>query len=296
MPDRLLRLGPLVCLWLCGCAAQLPTEDAPIDCNDCEHWSRPQAPFHIFGNTYYVGTGGLSSILITTSDGLVLLDGGLPQSARQIASSIRRLGFDPRDVRIIAVSHAHFDHVGGVAALQRFSDAAVITSLPALPTLRRGHLDADDPQHDPVNPTTVFPAVPNPQTIADGDVARIGGLAVRGVYTPGHTPGGMSWTWQTCEQGRCLDVVYADSLSPVAAPGYRFGAGMGEKIRQSAARIAAMDCDIFLSTHDFSFGLHQKLRQGRDAFIDPGGCKRYAANTVQRLERRLAREAGENPR
>ena len=76
----------------------------------------------------------------------------------------------------------------------------------------------------------------------------------------------------------------------------RFSNGLGDEIRRSAARIAALDCDIFLSTHDFSFGLHEKLAQGRGAFVDPDGCKQYAARVLQRLERRIETEASGNPK
>ena len=103
----------------------------------------------------------------------------------------------------------------------------------------------------------------------------------------------MTWTWKECEDDRCLDIVYADSLSPVSRPGFRFSDGMSIKLRQSAGVIAALDCDIFLSTHDFSFGLHEKFALGRDAFIDPDGCRRYAEEALQRLERRLERESAE---
>ena len=278
-----------------ACAAPPLVQDAPILCKDCEHWNRPQAPFRIFGNTYYVGTGGLSSILIV-GESHILIDAGLPQSAPLIEASIRELGFDPGDIGVIAVSHTHFDHVGGVAAMQRLNAAVVITSEPALLTLRRGALGSDDPQFDPIDLTNFFAAVPNAIAIRNGDAAMTGGIEARAIYTPGHTSGGISWTWQACEDGRCLDIVYADSLSPVAAPGYRFADGMGEELRQSAARIGALDCDIFLSTHDFSFGLHEKLARGRDAFIDPDGCRKYAAKVLQGLERRLALEAEENPR
>ncbi len=296
MPDELRALTAAACVALAGCAGQSGLYDPPITCNSCEQWNRPQAPFHIYGNTYYVGTAVPSSILIVSDQSLILIDAGLPQSAPLIAANIRELGFDPADIGIIAVSHTHFDHVGGVAAMQRINDATVITSKPALLTLRRGVLDSGDPQFDPVDPNNAFPAVPNALPIRSGDTAMAGGAEIRGVHTPGHTPGGMSWTWQACEEGRCLEVVYADSLSPVAPPGYRFGDGMADQLRTSAARIAALDCDIFLSTHDFSFGLHDKLATGRDAFVDPDGCKRYAARALQRLEQRIAREVEENPR
>jgi metal-dependent hydrolase (beta-lactamase superfamily II) len=91
--------------------------DPPIDCRSCASWNEGQAPFRIFGNTYYVGTAGLAVILIDTGDGLILLDGALPQSVPLIASNMEALGFSLTDVRLVALSHAHYDHAGGIAAL-----------------------------------------------------------------------------------------------------------------------------------------------------------------------------------
>lgn len=295
MPEWARRLLVCSCLILSACASQTLEPDAPILCNDCDDWNQPQAPFRIFGNTYYVGMAGLSSILVQTSDGLILFDGGLPQSAEKIVASIRALGFDPRDVRVIAVSHAHFDHVGGIAALRRLSGAEVYTSVPSLWAMQRGQLAADDPQFDPANPRTAFPAVADADAIDDGSVFTVGDVEVRGIYTPGHTPGGITWTWQACEAQRCLQVVYADSLSPVSGGDYLFSAGLGSALAASIDRIAGLDCDILLSTHSFSFGLHRKLAQGVAAFIDDQACRQLAAAAQSRLEKRLESELRELP-
>ena len=101
---------------------------ASIDCESCEAWNADQAPFQIFGNTYYVGVRGLSSVLITSADGHILLDGALPQSAPLIAHHVEQLGFKMSDVKIILNSHVHYDHAGGIAKLQKLSGAKVIAS------------------------------------------------------------------------------------------------------------------------------------------------------------------------
>ena len=110
------------------------------------------------------------------------------------------------------------------------------------------------------------------------------------VHTPGHTAGGTSWTWESCEEDRCLDIVYVDSLTPVSRQGYRYSDGLGEILGETLARIADLDCDIMLSTHDSSFGLHDKLAAGREAFVDPDACRRIAARTRTYLDKRLATE------
>ena len=102
--------------------------DPPKECDDCAEWNRPLAPFKVFGNTYYVGTDGLSALLVTDDQGLILLDAALPQSAPIIDQNIRTLGFRTENIRIIVNSHAHYDHAGGIAALQRFSKATVAAS------------------------------------------------------------------------------------------------------------------------------------------------------------------------
>src|SRR5215213_8788178 len=107
-------------------AAQPSTKlipDRPITCFDCVEWNTPREPFRVFGNTYYVGTTGLTSVLIASDAGSILLDGALSQSARLIDRNIRTLGFRPGDIELIVNSHAHFDHAAGIAALQRASGA-----------------------------------------------------------------------------------------------------------------------------------------------------------------------------
>lgn len=273
-----------------GCAST--GWDTPIDCEYCERWNEAQAPFQIFANTYYVGTAGLSSILVDAGDRLILFDGGLPQSAPQIAGNLAELGFDIADVDVIFVSHVHYDHVGGIAALQRLSGARVITGEAGREPLANGVLDPGDPQYDPDRAATRFPAVRSVETAADGTTVRIGRMDITAVATPGHTANSTSWAWRDCaSDGRCADVVYADSLSAVSRDGYRFADGAGDLLRASIRRIATLDCDILLSPHPFNFDMSDKLAAGgADAFIDGGDCARYASIALERLERRLDAE------
>ena len=120
--------------------------DPPLACEPCAEWNKPLEPFQIFGNTWYVGTGGLSSILVTSDKGHILIDGGLPQSAALIAANIRKAGFKLEDVKLILNSHTHYDHAGGIAALQRASGAKVAASPLAAAALEQGGPTEDDPQ------------------------------------------------------------------------------------------------------------------------------------------------------
>ena len=121
--------------------------DPPKQCDDCAGWNTPRAPFRVFGNTYYVGVQDLSAILITSDAGHILVDGGLTQSAPLIDANVRALGFRTEDVKLIVNSHAHFDHAGGIAALQRASGARVAASAIGARALVSGMPSLDDPQY-----------------------------------------------------------------------------------------------------------------------------------------------------
>src|SRR5690348_9936418 len=177
-------------------------------CPSCAEWNTPQQPFRIFGNTYYVGTHGLASILVTSPEGHVLIDGALPASAPQIMANVLALGFRIQDIRLILNSHAHFDHAGGIAALQRASGARVAAMAWSAGVIERGESDRQDPQYGILHP---YPPVRDVEIIHDGDTLRVGPLALVAHATPGHTPGGTSWTWRSCQADRCVDVLYADS-------------------------------------------------------------------------------------
>ncbi len=274
--------------------------DASIDCDSCAAWNGAQDPFRVFGNTYYVGVAGLSSILITSSAGLILLDGGLPQSAPAIDAHIRALGFRTEDVRLILNSHAHFDHAGGIAALQRASGATVAASPAGARALEQGAPVPDDPQFGFGRRANQFPEVRRVRVIKDGDTLRVGELAVTAHLTPGHTPGSTTWTWRSCEGTRCLDVVYADSLNAVSAPGFRFTGdrrhpGIVESFRRSIATVERLPCDILLSVHPEFSDMTAKLARRAvnpdpNPFIDRQACRAYAAAASTALDRRIAEE------
>ena len=144
-------------------AAQVPAliPDAPHTCDDCEGWNKAREPFKIFGNSYFVGTDGLSSILIVGNAGHILLDGGLEQSAPIIDANIRKLGFMTQDIKLIVNSHGHFDHAAGIAALQRFTGATVAASPSGAKALSDGVNTPDDPQAGYPRALNAFPPVKN---------------------------------------------------------------------------------------------------------------------------------------
>ncbi len=272
--------------------------DPPKECDACPGWNAPREPFRIFGQTYFVGVADLSSLLIASDKGLILVDAGLPQSAPLIDANIRTLGFKSENIRLIVNSHAHFDHAGGIAALQRFSGATVAASPAGARALEQGLPTPDDPQFGLGQTFMSFPPVKNVKLVADGEVLRVGDLAITVHFTPGHTPGGTSWSWRSCEGDRCLNFVYADSLTPVAAPDFRYtanGGGAVDTFRRSIAKIAELPCDVVISAHPGFTDVDGKLKQraartGTDPFVDPGGCRAYAAEATKRLDARVAEE------
>ena len=269
-------------------------------CPSCAEWNAPQPPFRVYGNAYWVGTRGLGAVLVTSPRGHVLIDGALPESAAGILASIRALGFRPRDVRLIVNSHAHFDHAGGIAALQRATGAAVAAHPWSAAVLRKGASIPGDPQ---LGVLLDYPAVPTVREIADGDTLRIGPLALVARFTGGHTPGGTTWTWRSCEgtgaKARCLDLVYADSQTPVSADGFRYSQSADyptavADFERGFARLEGLRCDVLLTPHPGASGLLERLAAreagNRDALIDPGACRTYAAAARKRLAERLATE------
>ncbi len=287
----------LLALSACATAqsADVRTQPYPAaDCPTCAEWNVPQAPVRLHGNTYYVGTRGLASLLITSPEGHVLIDGALPNSAPLILANIRALGFDPRDIRLILNSHAHFDHSGGLAALQHASGARVAASGPSAPVLEAGRSMEGDPQHGAL---LDFPAVANVQRFTEGETQRVGPIAVTPHLTPGHTPGGTTWTWRSCDDAGCVDVVYADSHSPISADGFRFTdspayPGAVADFERGFRTLEGLSCDILVTPHPSGSALWERLEGGPAKLVDPDACKRYAAAGRERLRQRLQTERG----
>ncbi|MGY1409158.1 subclass B3 metallo-beta-lactamase [Luteimonas sp. A611] len=264
---------------------------APTACSNASGWDDPATPLRVHGDTWYVGTCGIAALLVTSPAGHVLIDGATPKGGPQIIDNIRTLGFDPKDVRAIVFSHEHFDHAGGLAALQAATGAPVFARAPAVATLERGASDESDPQFGELDD---FDPVADVRLLADDGVVRAGGLELQAVATPGHSVGGTSWTWRSCEGQECRQIVYGDSLTAVSADGYRFSDHPDAiaRLRQSFADVAALTCDILVTPHPSASALWTRL--GPDAtqpLADEGACRAYAEAGATRLEQRLAKEA-----
>jgi len=279
-----------------GVPKQIEQPRAPIEiagpefaaqCKDWDDYAKPAPPVRIFGNTYLVGTCGISSILITDPAGDILIDGGPEAAADLIANNIRKLGFRLSDVKYILHSHEHFDHVGGVAELQRLSGAQVIASPAAAPVLASGTAGPGDPQQG-INPS--FPAARVDRIVHDGEQVRLGNTILTALATPGHTPGALTWHWGSCQNGVCRQIVYADSLSPVSSKTYRFSDHPAylAAYRGSIAKVAALSCDILLTPHPSASDMVKRL--GDANVQNANACRDYAASLTKHLDDRLAKE------
>lgn len=298
------RSLPALCLLIAGCAATAspaPPNTDPMDarfpakgtfaesCEDWDDWDKPAKPFRIYGSTFYVGTCGISAILIANPEGHFLIDTGTEAGALQVVANIKHLGFDLDEIAVITHSHEHFDHVGGLALLRKLAGATVVASPAAANVLRTGMSDPGDPQHgmhDPMMPVMVG------RTISDGESLENEMGRITAIFTPGHTPGALSWQWEDCEKGaRCKSIVYADSMSPVSRDDYRFSDHPDyiAAYRASIARIAALECDILLTPHPSASNMLERAASG--SFEGGMTCREYAEAIGKRLNDRLAKEA-----
>ena len=286
---------------LAACAPPIQPEPAPLPtrgevtaqqwaagCTEWDEWDKPAPPFRIYGNTYYVGTCGISAILITGADGHILIDSGTEAGAAVVMDNIRKLGFRLNEIAMILHSHEHFDHVGGHAAIQQASGAHVFASPEAVEVLRSGRDNPADPQagmHPPMKP------VPVEVVIREGEFVRTEDTIVTAIATPGHTPGALSWTWQACEEGNgCKQIVYADSLSPIGSETYRFSDHPEylAAFRSGLDRLAGKTCDILLTPHPSASGMVARAAAG--SLLGGADCAGYAASIRTRLDAKLAEE------
>jgi metallo-beta-lactamase class B len=255
-------------------------------------WNKPFPPFRIVGNIYYVGASGVSSFLITTPKGDILLDGGLPETAPQIEDNVRKLGFRIRDVRYLLNSHAHFDHAGGLAALKRASGAQLIASEGDSATLTSGH----QVSYGPGQSDTHFPAVAVAKLIRDGESITLAGTTLTAHLTPGHTRGCTNWSMPVTEAGKTYQVVFYCSTSVAGnlLVHNRKYPQIEADYRASFAKLRSLPCDVFLGPHPEFFRLEEKVHRlqagGLNPFIDPGELHRFIDQSERDFEDEVARQ------
>ena len=268
-----------------------PDRQAWLDtCEDWDEWDKPAPPYRIHGDTYYVGTCGIASILVVKGDDLFLFDSGTEPGSHVVTDNIAALGYDIANVKALFVSHEHFDHVGGMARLQELSGAAIYAGWGASPVIRSGKPDPRDPQAGTLPDMTPVPGSVRSVRGGEWDAERPAPFVP--TMTPGHTIGALSWHWVSCDTEHCYSIVYADSLSPVSDDDYLFSdhPELIAEYRAGLERLAALDCEILLTPHPSASNMLDRL-SGAEPWVDAGGCKAYAAAIGKRLDARLAKEA-----
>jgi metallo-beta-lactamase class B len=301
----MIRVACFSALVLCGVAflgaAQRPPSPASEHASateppaDNKDWFEPTEPQRIVGPIHYVGTLGLGAYLIATPAGHILLDGATPKSAPLIEASIRKLGFKPEEIRILLITHAHFDHAGTLAAFKKLSGAQVAVMAPDDRLLASGgttdYLFASDEKFH-------FPPVEADRVLKDGDTVTLGGVTMTARLTPGHTRGCTTWITTVEDGGRPYRVVFPGSTS--VNPGTRFDhdpsyPGIADDYKRALDLLDSLNPDVFLTAHapacEFAKKRERAAAEGTQAFVDPDGYRRGIAAAREKIETLVANES-----
>jgi metallo-beta-lactamase class B len=283
-----------------GFGAAPTSFDRPGTLRLIEAWNTPVPPRRLIGNIHFVGAMGVSSFLITTPEGHILLDTGLPTTLPRIERGVEELGFKLTDIKLILSSHAHFDHVGGHAALKRLTGAAVVASAEDARVLESG--GAADFIPFPKD-LAAYEAVKVDRIVADGETVTLGGVALTANITPGHTRGATTWTMDVTEAGRIYRVVFFSSASinsgtRLTGPNASYPE-IENDLATTLAKFKQMRCDIFLAPHGGQFALAEKfarLDAGESpaaVFVDPEGWRQLIAAAEKAFLDQLKTERAE---
>jgi metallo-beta-lactamase class B len=270
-------------------AALAATAAAPNERPD----NRPFPPYRVIGNVYYVGASDIASFLITTSAGHILVNSGYQDTPPIIRDGIVKLGFQPRDVRIMLNSQAHFDHVAGQVEMQRITGAKIYSSEREVAVIESG--GRADPRW---GREYTYPAVKVDRVVHDLEEVALGGVTLVAHLTPGHSIGCTTWTLRVPEGGKVYDVVIVGGTS--VNSGVRFlrnptYPGIADDYARTFRVLRALPCDVFLGAHGFYYGMAEKyarLKAGAAAnpFIDPEGYRSFVDRAEKEYRDRLAEE------
>jgi metallo-beta-lactamase class B len=257
-------------------------------------WTNPFPPFHIIANIYYVGSQGLASYLITTPQGNILINSNLEKSVPMIRDSIEKLGFHFSDTKILLISHAHWDHCAGSAAIKELTGAKYMVmdaDVPEIEAGGKGNFQYGDSPGSRYQPAKVD------RVLHDGDEVRLGGTALVAHLTPGHTKGTTTWTMKVADGGRTYNVVIVGS--PNVNEGYvlvnnKLYPQIAEDYERMFRVLKSLPCDVFLGAHGSYYGMEAKYARMKDGglnpFIDPDGYKSYIAEREQTFLAELAKQ------
>ena len=257
-------------------------------------WEVPAEPMKVSDNLYFVGTKGLSVWLTKTSEGLILMNTGMPGSGPMIEASIRKLGFKPEDIKIILAGHAHIDHVGGHAYMKKLTGAQVVMLDSAVDLMESG--GKNDFNYAGVAEFTYEP-VKVDRVIRDGDTVRLGDVILTAVHTPGHTIGSTTWLMNLTDGGKTYKIIFPDGAG--FNPGYRLAVnpsypGIGDDYRRTFAILEMQKPDIWLFAHTDALNMDDKRArtptEGIQAWVDPEGFRKWVVNGRALFEAQVDKE------
>ena len=282
----------LLCAWLVAATVIVSTGRAHSQ--ETPDWTRPFPAFKLIGNVYWVGTYDLSTYLITTPQGHILVNTGLKTTVPLIVDGMAKLGFKLSDTKILLATHAHWDHVAGLAELKRLTGARVMMSEADAPLLVDGGL-SDFRWGDDLK--SRFDPVIVDRRLKDGDTVTLGDVTITAHHHPGHTKGATSFTFTVRDAGRDYRVVIANlgSINPgVTVTGMPKYPTIGDDYARTFAAQKALPVDVFLASHAGQFRLHEKYKPGDpydpNRFVDPKGYLAAVDTMEQRFKAQLAKE------
>lgn len=277
---------------LAAAAQPLPSSSATgqellQSCEGKQSFTDLAPPAHVYGNVWYVGTCAVTVLLVTSPEGHVLIDAGMEETATDVVANIRRLGFNPRDIKWIVSSHEHFDHIGGLSTLEKLTGARFAATSEAAKVIRSGKVSPADPQAQEIHGSK--PARVD-RIIRTGDVISVGPIRLTAFATPGHTEGSTSWHWTSCEGQLCRTMTYVDSVTALPLGTYRF-ADHPERVamfRSTFAQVEALECGILLTPHPGASAMFERM-SGAQALEDPKACKALAGRARAQLDKAMTK-------
>jgi metallo-beta-lactamase class B len=261
-------------------------------------WMEPFPPHKVAGNIYYVGSKGLAAFLITTPQGHILINSNLQESVPQIKASIEKLGFHFSDVKILLISHAHFDHCAGSAKVKELTGASYMVMDADVPVVESG--GKSDFQYGG-SKSSWYPTAKVDRVLHDGDQVRLGDTVLVAHLTPGHTKGTTTWTTKVSDGGKVREVVIVGS--PNVNPGYKLVhnaayPNIALDYELTFRVLNALPCDIFLGAHGSYYDMEAKVARlkqgGTNPFVDPDGYKSYVADREQAFRAELKKQSAAN--
>jgi metallo-beta-lactamase class B len=257
-------------------------------------WTEPFPAFRIAGNLYYVGTKELASYLVTTPAGHILINSTLEENVPLIRRSVESLGFKFTDIKILLISHAHWDHDAGSALVKELTGAKYMMMDADVEAVESGGKTDFQYRNDP---QTLYKPTKVDRVLHDGDEVKLGGSVVVAHLTAGHTKGCTTWSMTVREGPKTYNAVIVGS--PNVNPGYKLVANelypqIAEDYAKGFRLLKSLSCDVFLGAHGGYFDLatkYERFKHGTTtAFVDPSGYKEFVAEREQAFQRELQKQ------